>query len=36
VTEGGEINGKIEMKTHEIKASDFETKGSIVLSETAA
>lgn len=29
VMEGGEFNGKIEMKTHEIKALDFETKGSI-------
>lgn len=37
VTEGGEFNGKIEMKMDEIRALDFETKsqeGSIVLSET--
>ena len=31
VTEGGEFNGKIEIKTHEIKALDFETKSSIIL-----
>jgi len=38
VTEGGEFNGKIEMKTDEIKPLDFETKGqegSTVLSEAA-
>lgn len=37
VTEGGEFNGKIEMKMDEIRALDFETKsqeGSIVLSGT--
>ena len=38
VTEGGEFNGKIEMKMEEIKVLDLETKvqgGSIVPSEAA-
>ena len=39
VTEGGEFNGRIEMKMDEIEALDLETKGqkgSIVPSEVAA